>query len=258
VLVVPLFETIDDLRNAETIMRSFYAVPGILDLVRNSGAQQEIMLGYSDSNKDGGFFTSTGSFIAPRRSLRDISRNSKGLRSGSFTDAAAPLDAVAAQAIKPSWRNPRNREWSHQAHRARRGDFVEIFEPRHRLAQSRDACGGDARSNASCTLSVRFQDFLDAAATLSGLSMAVYRTLVYETPGFVDFFFAATPIAEIAELNIGSRPASRRASRRIEDLRAIPWSFSWGQARITLPGWFGFGSAVETFVKEAPASAWIC
>ena len=82
--------------------------------------------------------------------------------------------------------------------------------------------------------------------------MKAYRALVYETPGFVDFFFAATPIAEIAELNIGSRPASRRASRRIEDLRAIPWSFSWGQARITLPGWFGFGSAVESFVKEAP------
>ena len=96
------------------------------------------------------------------------------------------------------------------------------------------------------------KDFLDAAATLSRLSMAAYRAIVYETPGFVDFFFAATPIAEIAELNIGSRPASRRASRRIEDLRAIPWSFSWGQARITLPGWFGFGSAVEAFVKEAP------
>jgi phosphoenolpyruvate carboxylase len=78
------------------------------------------------------------------------------------------------------------------------------------------------------------------------------RALVYGTPGFVDFFFAATPIAEIAELNIGSRPASRRASRRIEDLRAIPWSFSWGHARITFPGWFGFGSAVEAFVKEAP------
>jgi phosphoenolpyruvate carboxylase len=82
--------------------------------------------------------------------------------------------------------------------------------------------------------------------------MKAYRTLVYETPGFGDFFFAATPIAEIAELNIGSRPASRRASRRIEDLRAIPWSFSWGQGRITLPGWYGFGSAVDAFVKEAP------
>ena len=80
--------------------------------------------------------------------------------------------------------------------------------------------------------------------------MKAYRGLVYETPGFVDYFYAATPIAEIAELNIGSRPASRKATRRIEDLRAIPWSFSWGQARVALPGWFGFGAAVEGFLRE--------
>ena len=77
--------------------------------------------------------------------------------------------------------------------------------------------------------------------------MAAYRRLVYETPGFVDYFFAATPIREIAELNIGSRPASRKATRAIEDLRAIPWSFSWGQSRLALPGWLGFGGAIEAF-----------
>ena len=80
--------------------------------------------------------------------------------------------------------------------------------------------------------------------------MAAYRDLVYETPGFTDYFFAATPIGEIAELNIGSRPASRKATRRIEDLRAIPWVFSWGQCRVTLPGWYGFGSAIEAFLGE--------
>ena len=78
--------------------------------------------------------------------------------------------------------------------------------------------------------------------------MAAYRRLVYETEGSTDYFFSATPIAEIAELNIGSRPASRKSNRRIEDLRAIPWGFSWGQSRVTLPGWFGFGSAIEDFV----------
>jgi len=74
---------------------------------------------------------------------------------------------------------------------------------------------------------------------------------VYETPGFTDYFFAATPIREIAELNIGSRPASRKATQAIEDLRAIPWGFSWGQCRLTLPGWFGFGSAVHQFLHPA-------
>jgi phosphoenolpyruvate carboxylase len=96
--------------------------------------------------------------------------------------------------------------------------------------------------------------FLNAAADLSRLSMEAYRALVYETPGFTDYFFAATPIREIAELNIGSRPASRKATQRIEDLRAIPWGFSWGQCRLTLPGWYGFGSAVQAFLQANGAS----
>ncbi|MDO9157873.1 MAG: phosphoenolpyruvate carboxylase, partial [Burkholderiaceae bacterium] len=91
-------------------------------------------------------------------------------------------------------------------------------------------------------------EFLEAAEALSTASMAAYRALVYETPGFASYFFSATPLREITELNIGSRPASRKATQRIEDLRAIPWGFSWGQCRLTLPGWFGFGSAVETFL----------
>jgi phosphoenolpyruvate carboxylase len=82
--------------------------------------------------------------------------------------------------------------------------------------------------------------------------MAAYRKLVYETPGFTDYFFAATPIREIAELNIGSRPASRKATRAIEDLRAIPWSFSWGQCRVALPGWCGFGSAINGYLGKSP------
>ncbi|MBE2264425.1 MAG: phosphoenolpyruvate carboxylase, partial [Burkholderiaceae bacterium] len=96
-------------------------------------------------------------------------------------------------------------------------------------------------------------NFLDAAAILSTDSMAAYRALVYETPGFTSYFFSATPIREIAQLNIGSRPASRKATQKIEDLRAIPWGFSWGQCRLTLPGWYGFGSAVEQFLARPVA-----
>ena len=91
--------------------------------------------------------------------------------------------------------------------------------------------------------------FLQAADELSTASMAAYRKLVYETPGFTDYFFSATPIREIAELNIGSRPASRKSTNAIEDLRAIPWGFSWGQCRVALPGWCGFGSAIEAYLK---------
>jgi phosphoenolpyruvate carboxylase len=94
--------------------------------------------------------------------------------------------------------------------------------------------------------------FLVAAEALSQASMAAYRALVYETPGFTEYFFGSTPIREIAELNIGSRPASRKSTQRIEDLRAIPWSFSWGQCRLTLPGWYGFGTAVRQFLDDTP------
>jgi phosphoenolpyruvate carboxylase len=94
------------------------------------------------------------------------------------------------------------------------------------------------------------KSFLDAADAISDASFKAYRKLVYETPGFTDYFFAATPIREIAELNIGSRPASRKATRAIEDLRAIPWSFSWGQCRMALPGWCGFGTAIESFLAN--------
>jgi phosphoenolpyruvate carboxylase len=93
--------------------------------------------------------------------------------------------------------------------------------------------------------------FLEAAAQISEASFAAYRALVYGTPGFTDYFFEATPIREIAELNIGSRPASRKAGRKIEDLRAIPWGFSWGQCRVALPGWAGFGSAIDQWLGSS-------
>ncbi|MGZ5182170.1 MAG: phosphoenolpyruvate carboxylase, partial [Ramlibacter sp.] len=92
--------------------------------------------------------------------------------------------------------------------------------------------------------------FLDAAEALSQASMRAYRSLVYETPGFTEYFYGATPIREIAELNIGSRPSARKSGQRIEDLRAIPWSFSWGQCRATQNGWYGFGSAVQAFLDD--------
>ena len=97
--------------------------------------------------------------------------------------------------------------------------------------------------------------FLQAAAEISTASMAAYRALVYDTPGFTEYFFGSTPIREIAELNIGSRPASRKATQKIEDLRAIPWGFSWGQCRLTLPGWYGFGSAIAQYLAAGKTPA---
>jgi phosphoenolpyruvate carboxylase len=255
-LVVPLFETIRDLRSATPIMREFYALPGVRDLVRASGGHQEIMLGYSDSNKDGGFFTSNWELYRASTALAEFFAKSDGIvlrlfhgRGGTVGRGGGPsYQAILAQppgtvkgqlrlteqgeVIASKYANPDIGRRNLEALVAAVLE-VTLLESNHSVPD----------------------EFIAMAKRISDVSTEAYRALVYETPEFVDYFFSATPIAEIAELNIGSRPASRRASRRIEDLRAIPWSFSWGQARISLPGWFGFGSGVEALASTPLAKA---
>jgi phosphoenolpyruvate carboxylase len=252
-IAVPLFETIGDLRNAETIMRSFYALPGITELIRGSGAHQEIMLGYSDSNKDGGFFTSNWELYRTSTALAKFFKEHDGItlrlfhgRGGTVGRGGGPShQAILAQ--PPETVNG-------QIRLTEQGEVIasKYSNPAIGRYNLETLVGAALEASLLAPARPATEDFLAAAEELSTASMATYRALVYEYPGFVDFFFTATPIAEIAEMNIGSRPASRRATRKIEDLRAIPWSFSWGQARITLPGWFGFGSAVERFTAVSP------
>jgi len=252
-LVVPLFETIADLRNAETIMRDFYAFPGILDLVRESGGQQEVMLGYSDSNKDGGFFTSNWELYCASTSLAEFFKSVDGVRLRLFHGRGGAVGRGGGPSYQAILAQPPDSVNGH-IRLTEQGEVIasKYSNPDIGLHNLEALVAATLESTLLGPSRHAPDEFLAAASALSALSMAAYRSLVYETPGFVDFFYAATPIAEIAELNIGSRPASRKASRRIEDLRANPWSFSWGQARITLPGWFGFGTAVEAFVKDSP------
>jgi phosphoenolpyruvate carboxylase len=250
-IVVPLFETIEDLRAAGKIMTDFYALPGIAPLMRDSGGEQEIMLGYSDSNKDGGYFTSNWELYRASTALVRVFAAQPGLilrlfhgRGGAVGRGGGPsYEAILAQppgTVKA------------QLRLTEQGEVINAKYANPEIGRA------NLEALMAAVLEATFiepskeppREFLAAAETLSMLSMRAYRKLVYETPGFNDYFFTATPIAEIMELNIGSRPASRQATRRIEDLRAIPWSFSWGQSRIALPGWFGFGSAVETYLTE--------
>ena len=215
---------------------------------------QEIMLGYSDSNKDGGFFTSNWELYRASTALAEFFAKSDGIvlrlfhgRGGTVGRGGGPsYQAILAQ--PPGTVNG-------QLRLTEQGEViaVEIRQPGDRPAQPRRRWSRRSSKRRCSPSNYAVPDeFIATAGRISDVSTATYRALVYETPEFVDYFFSATPIAEIAELNIGSRPASRRASRRIEDLRAIPWSFSWGQARISLPGWFGFGSGVEALLAEAP------
>ncbi|HVL75682.1 MAG TPA: phosphoenolpyruvate carboxylase [Noviherbaspirillum sp.] len=254
-MVIPLFETIPDLRCAPDIMERFLALPKVREIVRRQGDLQEVMLGYSDSNKDGGFLTSNWElYKAETRLVALFDRAGVKLRlfhgrGGTVGRGGGPsYDAILAQ--PPGTVNGQLRLTEQGEIIASKFSDPEIGRRNLELmvAATLEASLTPAASEGRRARTLA--QFEGIMAELSELAYRAYRNLVYETPGFTDYFFAATPIAEIAELNIGSRPASRKSSRRIEDLRAIPWGFSWGQCRLLLPGWYGFGSAVQAWLHE--------
>jgi phosphoenolpyruvate carboxylase len=288
-IVVPLFDTIDDLRNAAPIMREYYALPGVRAMVQRGDAlgycEQDIMLGYSDSNKDGGIFTSNWELYRAETALVALFNQLNQEEDPPLAGAAAAtgkskkgksgkpapvLPGLGAQRIQLRMFHGRGGTVgrgggpSYQAILAQPPGTVR---GQIRLTEQGEVIGAKyanpeiGRRNLETLVAATLEatllqttrdapaEFLAAADVLSQHSMAAYRALVYDTPRFAEFFFSATPIREIAELNIGSRPASRKPSQKIEDLRAIPWGFSWGQSRLTLPGWYGFGSAVQAFLQ---------
>jgi phosphoenolpyruvate carboxylase len=251
-IVVPLFETIQDLRHAAQIMQQFFALPDVAALVQRSSGVQDIMLGYSDSNKDGSFFTSNWELYAAELALVQVFRlleSTHGIglrlfhgRGGTVGRGGGPsYQAILAQ--PPGTVNG-------QIRLTEQGEVIasKYAHPKIGLRNLETLVAATLEASLLTPAKGAPKAFLEAAAAISEASMAAYRQLVYDTPQFADFFFGLTPIREIAELNIGSRPASRKATRSIEDLRAIPWGFSWGQCRIALPGWYGFGSAIECYV----------
>ena len=254
-VVVPLFETIEDLRNSAKIMSDFYALPGVIEMVLRSGAQQDIMLGYSDSNKDGGILTSNWELyraeLALAKIFDDLSSKNQEIklrlfhgRGGTVGRGGGPsYDAILAQ--------PEGTVRG-QIRLTEQGEVIGSKYANPEIGRRNLETLIAATVEATLLLQQeRVPDhFLQTMDKISFSGMAAYRFLVYETKGFADYFFSATPIREITNLNIGSRPASRKNTNKIEDLRAIPWSFSWGQCRLALPGWYGLGSAIESLMTE--------
>ncbi len=253
-IVVPLFETIEDLRNAAPIMREFYAIPGIAQLVRASGAEQDIMLGYSDSNKDGGIFTSNWELYRAEIALVALFDEMNAAQAGApiqlrmFHGRGGTVGRGGGPSYQAILAQPPGTVRG-QIRLTEQGEVIasKYANPEIGRRNLETLVAATLEATLLQPTKSATKAFLEAAEQLSQASMEAYRALVYETPGFTDYFFNSTPIREIAELNIGSRPASRKASQQIEDLRAIPWGFSWGQCRLTLPGWFGFGAAVDAF-----------
>jgi phosphoenolpyruvate carboxylase len=251
--IVPLFETIADLRNCGRVMDELLGLPEYAHLLESRGRAQEVMLGYSDSNKDGGFLTSGWELYKAEIALIELFRR-RGValrifhgRGGSVGRGGGPsYEAILAQpggAVQGAIRVTEQGEviagkYSNPELGRRNLEILAAATLEATLLQPDRAAPDEA--------------YLAAMEELSEHAYRAYRSLVYETPGFERYFWDSTVIAEIAKLNIGSRPASRTKSRRIEDLRAIPWVFGWAQCRLMLPGWYGFGTAVQAWLAAHP------
>ena len=252
--VIPLFETIEDLQRAGTTMDAAFAMPLVRAIVRANGDVQEVMLGYSDSNKDGGYLTSGWELYQAEVALaRVFAKHGVTLRlfhgrGGSVGRGGGPsYQAIIAQPAGVV---------SGQIRVTEQGEVITT------KYATRDVGRRNLELLMAATLEATLTDrehreaptdaFHPVMDVLSRHANRAYRDLVYETPGFVQYFRESTPLSEIATLNIGSRPAARSGSDRIEDLRAIPWVFAWAQSRLLLPGWYGVGSAVQQWLAEVP------
>ncbi|MGH8687613.1 MAG: phosphoenolpyruvate carboxylase [Burkholderiales bacterium] len=249
--IVPLFESIADLESSGRVMAAALEHPLYRSWVHARGDEHEVMLGYSDSNKDGGYLASNWALYKAAGALHEACA-ARGVRlrlfhgrGGSVGRGGGPsYDAILAQPAGSV------------------GGALRLTEQGEVIA-SKYADPERGRRNLEILAAATLEASLGRRAphpdrerhaaimeSLSAHALRAYRALVRDTPGFIDYFRASTPLEEIAALNIGSRPASRRASQRLEDLRAIPWVFSWSQCRLMLPGWYGFGSAVEAWLAE--------
>jgi phosphoenolpyruvate carboxylase len=241
--IVPLFETIEDLRQSTSVMGTYFDAPLVRAMITAQDNLQEVMIGYSDSNKDGGYVTSNWEIYSGIARLVALGRE-RGVHMRFFhgrggavgRGGGSSFDAIRALPSQAS------------AHGIRITEQGEVVASKYGDPEIGEASLETIVAAALLAELSPQEDAVDhegeaLMAQLSDTAFRTYRGLVYETPNFEHYFRQATPLLEIADLKIGSRPASRTTSPRIEDLRAIPWVFSWSQARVMLPGWFGFGTA---------------
>ena len=250
--LVPLFETIDDLQRGSAILESALELPLYRGMLGNRGHLQEVMLGYSDSNKDGGYLAANWALYRAELDLVEVaSRQRIRLRlfhgrGGTVGRGGGPsYDAILAQppgAVSGSLRL------------TEQGEIIAAKYAEPHLARR------NLESLISATLEASLLDVEGLGADagpayrvledLAGRARRAYAELVHQTPGFVEYFQQSTPVSEIGAMNIGSRPASRKPTANISDLRAIPWVLAWSQSRVMLPGWYGTGTAIEEFLGD--------
>jgi len=252
--IIPLFETIEDLQKSAATMAGVFAIPAYRELISGRGDEHEVMLGYSDSNKDGGFLTSGWELYKAEIQLAQVFKQ-HGVRLRLFHGRGGSVGRGGGPTYHAILAQPAGAV-SGQIRLTEQGEVIStkygnVDTGRRNLevllAATLEASLTDHENRVEPA-----EQFHAVMDDLSLRAFTAYRGLVYETPGFTTYFRQSTVVSEIALLNIGSRPASRKASERIEDLRAIPWVFSWAQCRLMLPGWYGFGAAVDGYLSANP------
>ncbi|MGT2933369.1 phosphoenolpyruvate carboxylase [Streptococcus catagoni] len=253
VQIVPLFETIEDLENAKQIMDQYLSYDIVKKWIASKDNYQEIMLGYSDSNKDGGYLASGWTLYKAQNELTAIG-DKKGIKITFFHGRGGTVGRGGG----PSYEAIRSQPFGSIKDRIRLTEQGEIIENKY---GNRDVAYYNLEMLISASLNRMVSKMLTNPddidhfrQTMDGIvedSQLIYRQLVFENPHFYNYFFEASPIKEVSSLNIGSRPAARKTITEIGGLRAIPWVFSWSQNRIMLPGWYGVGSAFKHFIDKA-------
>ncbi len=252
--IVPLFETITDLGRAANVMSNAFVHPIYRPWLEARGRVQEVMLGYSDSNKDGGYLTANWAlYRAEAKLVEAFARH--GIRLRLFHGRGGAVGRGGGPAYEAILAQPPG-SVDGMLRLTEQGEIVASKYSDAQLARENLETLVAAALEASLLEHARLPEELaryeEVMGALSAYAYDAYRRLVYDTPGFADYFRMTTPISEIAELNIGSRPASRKTAWEIADLRAIPWVFSWAQCRVLLPGWYGFASAVRAWLAAYP------
>ena len=258
---VPLFELIEDLRNAPSVCRELWSRPDYRQLMATWGNWQEVMLGYSDSNKDGGMLTSTWEIFRAHRDLHAVAREC-GVKLRLFHGRGGTVGRGGGPTHRAIFAQPMN-SFDGQLRITEQGEVLnfkysdEVLAERNlelMIAASLDALARpNARDPEGHFTGILQPEWEAALDELSATAFHFYREHILDDPGVVTYFEQSTPVAELEQAKIGSRPSRRNASTNLTDLRAIPWVFGWTQSRLLMPAWFGVGFALSEFL-ERPGS----
>ena len=253
--VVPLFETVDDLKRAPAVMEEMFQLPFYREYLRSRNDLQEVMLGYSDSNKDSGFLSSNWEIYKAQQSLQVVAEKF-GLKLRIFHGRGGSVGRGGGPAYEAILAQP-GRSIGGRIKITEQG---EVLASKYSLLDAavynlETVTSAVVQSSLLTTYGDGEEEWLQQMENLATRSRQEYRSLVYETPGFLEFFLEATPIEEISKLQISSRPSRRNTQKKdLDGLRAIPWVFSWTQSRFLLPSWYGVGTALKSFIEQEPVA----